>query len=227
MKTLEHWLNENPFELYLGAGFFGFYAHTGFIKALEEKDIKPKKIHGVSAGAIIGAMAAHSLSASQIEQIVLQIKKEDFWDPGFGLGLLKGEKYHELLARHLPEKFQDLHLPFEVAVFDLFSFRNRKLKEGDLRSAIRGSSAFPGLFQPVKTSDGYFLDGGIFDRFPAKETPVLAHCFALTSGLTKNGNHVKVSLKNLPRSGPNKMHLAKEIIEESYEQTKQLLKHPV
>jgi NTE family protein len=226
-QSLEHWLHENPFELFLGAGYFGFYAHVGFVKALAEQNLKPKKFHGSSAGAIIGAMLANGSSAKDVEEIVLNIKREDFWDPGIGLGLLKGKKYHELLSKHLPENFSALKSPLDIAVFDIFSFRNRILNSGDLRSAVRGSSAFPGLFQPVKIHNRYFMDGGLYDRFPAPETPLLAHCFKKQHALKKDFNHVTISIKNLPRSGPGKMHLAGEIISVAYVQTKKLLNEKI
>ncbi len=35
--TLREWLSEEPFSLALSAGFFGFFAHAGFVSALEER----------------------------------------------------------------------------------------------------------------------------------------------------------------------------------------------
>lgn len=221
--TLGQWLRTEPFELYLGGGFFGFYAHVGFVKALEEQKLKAAKIYGASAGAIVGAMLANAYSAIEVEKIILDIKRTDFWDPGLGFGLLKGKKYNEILARYLPANFSDLKLPLEVTVFDIFSFRIRAISSGDLRGAIRGSSAFPGLFQPVKVEKKIFMDGGLFDFFPNHKNRVLAHCFGKTETVKKVENRFVLSLKNLPRSGPTKMHLAQEIIDLAYDQTSKLL----
>lgn len=41
--TLQTWLEENPFTLALSSGFFGFYAHAGFLKALEERGLAPER----------------------------------------------------------------------------------------------------------------------------------------------------------------------------------------
>ena len=43
-------LQEEPFTLVLSAGFFGFYAHVGFLQALEELELRPQAVIGVSAG---------------------------------------------------------------------------------------------------------------------------------------------------------------------------------
>jgi NTE family protein len=225
--TVKEWLHDEPFELYLGAGFFGFYAHVGFVKAIEEAGLKAKKIYGASAGAIVGAMLANDYSATDVEKIVLEIQRKDFWDPGLGFGLLKGKKYHELLLKYLPSSFGDLKLPFEVTVFDIFGLRFKNLSSGDLCAAVRGSSAFPGLFQPVKIQDKIFVDGGLFERFPQHKGRVLAHCFGKPHSVKQVDNRFVVSLKNIPRSGPAKMHLAEEIIQKAYWQTKKLLETSV
>ena len=53
MTTTHHdWLAAAPYTLALGAGFFGFFAHTGVLRALEESGAaRPRRVVGVSAGA--------------------------------------------------------------------------------------------------------------------------------------------------------------------------------
>lgn len=221
--TIAEWLHSAPFELYLGAGFFGFYAHVGFVKAIEEAGLKAKKIYGASAGAIVGAMLANGYTAAEVERIVLEIQRQDFWDPGLGFGLLKGNKYHKLLLRFLPEDFNALKLPLEITVFDVLSLRFKNVSSGDLCGTVRGSSAFPGLFHPVKVQSRIYMDGGLFEKFPVHEERVLAHCFGRSQTFEKKENRFVMSLKSLPRSGPTKMHKAEEIIGKAYSQTKKLL----
>lgn len=222
-QTLENWLKESPFELYLDAGFFGFYAHIGFIKALEEKQLHPQKIHGASAGALVGAFFAHNYTVCEIEQIFLKINRTDFWDPSLGFGLLKGQKYHHLLAEHLPQSFEELKTPLEIRLFDVFSLRTRVFKSGDLCKAVRASSAFPGLFQPVKIGNKFYLDGGISDRLPKSENRLLVHKFNKRPVSDVTEHTALLALKNLPQSGPQRMHLAAEIISGAYQQTQELL----
>ncbi|MBT9557805.1 MAG: patatin, partial [Myxococcales bacterium] len=47
--TLQEWLAEAPFGLTLSAGFFGFFAHTGFAMALEDAGLEPDRLSGSSA----------------------------------------------------------------------------------------------------------------------------------------------------------------------------------
>src|SRR5690606_33221631 len=50
--THSDWLAREPFTLALSAGFFGFFAHTGVLLALEHAGLRPRRIVGVSAGAL-------------------------------------------------------------------------------------------------------------------------------------------------------------------------------
>ena len=46
------------------SGFFGFFAHAGFLAALRDRNIQPSGYAGASSGAIIAAMAASNMSES-------------------------------------------------------------------------------------------------------------------------------------------------------------------
>ena len=52
---LREWLDEGPFSLALSSGFFGFYAHTGLVDALNEASFAPVHTSGASAGALVAA----------------------------------------------------------------------------------------------------------------------------------------------------------------------------
>ncbi len=98
----------------------------------------------------MGSMLANGISVNEIEQIILRIRLDQYWDPNMGFGLLKGERLHKLLSQFLPAQFSDLKLSFELSVFDLKKLRTKIINSGDLISAVRASSAFPGLFQPLE-----------------------------------------------------------------------------
>src|SRR5690349_16728886 len=97
MTSPVEWLRQAPFTLSLSAGFFGFYAHAGFLKALTEQNLTPARITGSSAGAIIAALHAAGHSPTQIKDMLCTLKRQDFWDPGLGIGLLKGKKMEAIL----------------------------------------------------------------------------------------------------------------------------------
>jgi NTE family protein len=233
---LQDSLQNSRFDLSLAAGFFGFYAHIGFIKALDYKKLRPNKIYGASAGAIVGSFLATGHSVKDIEEIVLKITREDFWDPTLGFGLLKGDKFKNLLSDYLPENFEDLKIPLIVSAFDIFSLTTKIFNSGKLPEVIRASSAFPGLFQPVKIANRYYIDGGVRDLLALKQrteaiTPLLVHYFDHSPFLTNGAERIKtqksetivLTLKDLPKSGPTKMHKGSEIVKLAYEQTLQLL----
>ena len=99
----------------LCSSFFGFFAHTGFISALENLGIKPIAYAGTSAGALISAFAAAGMNSTEMEEHLLQLRRADFWDPDYlglvrslpsGLnswsGLLKGDLFRDKITSLLP-----------------------------------------------------------------------------------------------------------------------------
>ena len=65
------------------SGFFGFFAHAGFLASIRDLGLSPIGYGGASSGAIIAAMAASGMGAQDIRTILFGIKKDDFWDhPG-------------------------------------------------------------------------------------------------------------------------------------------------
>jgi NTE family protein len=87
MQTLADFLRGAPFELVLSSGFFGFYAHTGVIAAIEEAGLRPARLGGSSAGALIAGMWGAGLPAAAIRDELFRLTREDFWDPDPLLGL--------------------------------------------------------------------------------------------------------------------------------------------
>ncbi|MFN8847301.1 MAG: patatin-like phospholipase family protein, partial [Bdellovibrionales bacterium] len=132
---LKQWLSQDSFSLSLSAGFFGFYSHCGFVKAIWEKGFRPQKIVGTSAGALTGSLLSAGYEPQEIEKIIANIKREDVWDLKFGFGLLEGKKFREILSRYLPADFSELKIPLSVSAFDLSKLKGVSLQQGDLISA--------------------------------------------------------------------------------------------
>ena len=82
-------------------GFSVFFAHYGLTKALTEKGLKPERVTGSSAGAILAAALAYGLPDHEIKSVLLELKRNNFWDPAFGLGFLKGERLEALVRETL------------------------------------------------------------------------------------------------------------------------------
>src|SRR3982750_3533792 len=64
----------------LGGGGMKGLAHIGALKALHRHGIVPDEYIGTSVGSFIAAMAAGGLSADQIEDIGLSIRRPDILD---------------------------------------------------------------------------------------------------------------------------------------------------
>ena len=215
--TLRTWLREEPFTLTLSAGFFGFFAHAGFITALEEEGITPTRLTGSSAGALVAGLWASGRDASTLREALFTLRREAFWDPGFGAGLLKGQLFAERLAELLPvDHFEACRWPLAVSVFELVRLRTRVIDTGPLNPAIRASCAFPGLFHPVRVAGRLAIDGGVLDRSGLAAVPpgtrTLYHHLATRSrlrsklqqlsGIPQREGLCPIMIEELPRVGP-------------------------
>ena len=76
LPTRAELLREEPFTLALSAGFFGFFAHTGFLSALETRGIQPHRVIGASAGALAGGLWSAGMSADVLKKELLDLKRE-------------------------------------------------------------------------------------------------------------------------------------------------------
>src|SRR4051794_34661937 len=95
--TLREWLREGPFSLGMSSGFFGFFAHTGVMTVLEDCDLAPARLAGSSAGALVTGLWASGVSAIRLRDELIALRREHFWDPSPGLGLLRGRLFRERL----------------------------------------------------------------------------------------------------------------------------------
>lgn len=231
-------LKERPFTLSLSSGFFGFFAHAGFLRALEEKNLKPKLIVGASAGALTAACYASGFTAENMAKEFTKIKKADFWDVGLGFGLVRGEKMENLFTQFMAPDFTKLSTPLQISAFDVFAFKTKTLASGSVAKAVRASCAVPGMFHPVRIDKRVYVDGGVADKMGlsgvSREDFVLCHNLGSTNGFESKRVHRKnfknllqFELKNIPRTGPDLLHVGPEIISEAYKQTQAWLASPV
>jgi NTE family protein len=169
MATRAQWLASEPFTLALGAGFFGFFAHTGLLAALEDAGLKPARVVGVSAGALAGGLWASGLSAADLQAELCALRRDDFWDPGLPLfGLLRGRKFGaklgHVLRRSGVHRVEDCPLPFAAVVHDVVRRAAVAVDRGPLDLAIRASCTVPLMFRPILDRGRVLVDGGVSDR---------------------------------------------------------------
>ncbi len=175
MTTHRDWLADRPFTLVLSAGFFGFFAHTGLLAALASAGLVPRRVVGISAGALAGGLWAAGLDPASLTEELVRLRRSDFWDPGLPLGgLLKGDKFagklDELLGGCGVRSFGDCRVPFAAIVHDVLRRRAEVVREGPMAPAIQASCTVPLMFRPV-ISPGrglarrLWVDGGVSDRY--------------------------------------------------------------
>lgn len=240
--TLRDWLADRPFALAMSSGFFSFYAHTGLVLALEDAGLPPSRVAGSSAGALVGGLWAAGLDAGSIRKTLLALRRDDFWDPAPGLGLLRGRAFRGLLEAHLPvARFEDCRVPASVSVFHLGRRRTDVLGAGELASALHASCAVPMLFQPVRRGGDLLYDGGIADR-PGlaglgRDQRVLYHHIASRSPWRRPGSSslrvpvrpqlVALRIGGLPRVSPFRLGRGRAALEASYRATRAALGRPL
>jgi NTE family protein len=228
MPTLREWLREGPFTLVMSSGFFGFFAHAGVVSVLEEEGLRPARITGSSAGALVGALWGAGVPAARIREELLALRREHFWDLRPGLGLLAGALFRALLERVLPVRtFEESPVPLALSAWDVLARRTVVLDDGPLAPAIHASCALPVLFHPVRHGGRLYADGGIADRpglaAVGEGERVLYHHLTARSPWRRRGSPAlrvperrgleAIVLEGLPRLGPFRLARGRHAME--------------
>jgi NTE family protein len=238
--TLRELLSEGPFGLTMSSGFFGFFAHTGMLTALLDAGLTPVRVTGSSAGALVGGLWAAGLEPAQARTALEDLKRDAFWDPAPGLGVLRGKKFRALLDSLLPRPaFRQTRVPFAVSVFDPLARKTVVVQDGDLAPAIHASCAVPFMFHPVRIGDRHYLDGGVADRPGLAGMPadgrVLYHHLASRSpwrtaksmGIPRRAGLFTLAIEGLPRPHPFDLTLGRAAMDLAYARTRDALGRPV
>ena len=242
MRTLRDWLAEAPFTLVLSSGFFGFFAHAGLVSVLEEEHLVPARVCGSSAGALVGGLWAAGVPARRVREELLALRREDFWDPRPGLGLLRGARFRARLEAILPvATFEECPRPVAVSVYDVLGRRTAVLSSGPLAPALHASCAAPLLFQPVRIGRRTYVDGGVLDRHgrepvaPAER--VLYHHLTSRSPWRRRSSPAlripsrpglqAIAVADVPRVGPFRLQRGRDAMERVAEAAREALRREV
>lgn len=159
--------------LALGGGGARGLAHIGILKVFEEQEIPLHVLAGTSMGGLIAAAYAAGMTAADLEATALKMGNlrelatlVDLRPPR--RGLLAGEQVRKYLGKLVDENltFDELSLPLAMQAVDLKSGKEYTLREGNVLDAVMATSAFPGVFPPVKILDHQLVDGGVLDNLP-------------------------------------------------------------
>ncbi len=158
--------------LALGGGAARGFAHVGVIQVLEQNGIRPDVVVGTSAGSLVAALYASGQSGAELEKSALAMEEATLTDwslPIFGRGMLKGEA----LARYVRQAvdgrlLENMVLPLGVVATDLGNGQGILFRRGDTATAVRASSAVPGVFEPVRIAGREYVDGGLVAPVPVR-----------------------------------------------------------
>ena len=240
--TLHEWLAAEPFAVTLSAGFFGFFAHAGMMQAFVDRRLTPVRLSGTSAGALVAGMYASGLEPVEIGRHLIELRRQDFWDPRPGLGLLSGRRFRALLqARLRVSEFSACRLPLTVSTHDVLGRRPRSLDRGDLARGIHASCAVPFMFHPVWIDGRPYVDGGVSDRAGLRGIPagtrLLYHHLASRSAwrrpnspsleIPDRANMVTLVIDDLPRVSPFALERGPDALNAALAATSQALDQPI
>jgi NTE family protein len=169
-----------------GGGARGI-AHVGVLKVLNEVNIKPEFISGTSFGAIVGGLYCNGYSWEEIFEIIQKTKWHQVIDFSLKGGIIKGKAFHKVLATHLPDTFADLKYPLSVIATNIHTGTEVIISKGNLPAAIRASSCFPGVFEPVEFEKMKLIDGGVVNNVPVSAL----HSYAVDRSIAINVNMAK------------------------------------
>ena len=150
--------------------------HLGILRALNEVDISPSFLTGVSSGALVGALYADGHSPKRILSIIEQQFLTSLLNPSFfqGGGFLKLDSIEKVLRKYLQaDTFEALKIPLTVSATDIHSGEQIFFNKGELVPAILASCCLPMVFNPVVFEGRTLVDGGMVNTMiiePLKDT---------------------------------------------------------
>jgi NTE family protein len=160
--------------LVLGSGGARGHAHIGVIRALEERGLEIRNIAGTSMGAVIGGVyAAEELDTytdwaeSLTKRDVMRLLDLSFtWT-----SIFKGDRVIGVLKELIGDRqIEDLNRGYTAVATAIDEQREVWINKGSLFTAIRASTAVPGVFAPIEVDGRILVDGGLVNPIPIAPT---------------------------------------------------------
>lgn len=206
--------------LVLGGGGMRGMAHIGVLRALRKVGVQFDAVVGTSIGALIGSMAAAGMGQEEIEPLLGELKKDDYFRLNTMRLLLKGPRvtsmyqgdiFRKSLDRILPKQtFAELEKPFFCNSVRLESGGNvfwgtPGFTDLSMVDAVYASCALPAVFEPFQYGGDHYMDGGIVDALPLRFAKALDADLIIAIDLTikstyKAPNYKKRAISTLFRS---------------------------
>lgn len=163
--------------LALGGGGCKATAEIGVLRMFEKHHVPIDGIVGTSAGASIGALYAAGVPLDEIERLFLDGTMQHALQPSIASavvghtvraalnkqhgGLAEATRLTKLLKAYLPNRFENLKIPFAAVTTDLVDAQTCMIVSGDLVKSVVASNTVPGVFRPVEAGRKLLVDGGV------------------------------------------------------------------
>lgn len=150
------------------------FVHIGVIKALEQLGLKPDLIVGSSAGALVGALYAAGLRASNLEALALDLGLLELgrWamlgEGRFDGSPIAAQVTEQLVAQTGQSSLEKLPIRFAAVAIEKISRRPVVFNAGDAGLAVQASSAIEGIFTPVRIRGVQFVDADLVVPMPVR-----------------------------------------------------------
>lgn len=162
-----------PYKLGLalsGGGARGF-AHVGALKALEEFDLKPDVIAGVSAGSVVAVLYSAGVPLERMMKLFTNAKFRDFCEfSARGGGFFKIDRFRKIIEKEIGKKYtllEHLPIPVHIGATDLDNGRPVDFTTGNISEIMAASCSIPILFHPISINGTRYVDGGVMRNMPA------------------------------------------------------------
>jgi NTE family protein len=190
---------QKPVGIVLSGGGGRALVHLGIWKALEEEEVQPQKISGVSMGGIIGAMWAAGYSAEETTKIFQSESWKKWFRPTWSEnGIISIQKLKTLFSNYLPKTFEELKIPLVISAFCLQTAKIERFESDDLISALLASMAVPAIFSPIRIKEYDFVDSGLLENLPIK--PFYNHSINSKNQEKKESDYFIIGIHSNPLS---------------------------
>lgn len=165
----------------LGGGAAKGFAHIGVIKMLEANGFKLEVVSGTSAGSVVGALYASGMDAFQMQEHAVALDEARIRDVTlFKGGLVRGQKLQDYVNEMVDNRaFDRMRKPFAAVSTQLETGERTVFVRGNVGQAVRASCSIPGVFEPVKIGNYYYVDGGVVSPVPVDAARQLGADFVI------------------------------------------------
>ena len=182
--------DESRIGLALGGGAARGFAHVGVIQVLEEAGIRPQFVVGPSAGSLVAALYASGMQAAELKKTAISMQEAAITDwllPIFNRGALKGDALAQYVNQQVQNRsIENMSLPLGIVATDLRTGEAVVFRRGNTGTAVRASSAVPGVFLPVKIGDREYVDGGLVAPVPVQQARQMGANFVIAVDISSD-----------------------------------------